>query len=262
MADLSEKEKIVNMGLIHIVDNDRDIKTIFNKKAYENEFLKFYQIYSQSLTAYDDIYRSKDVPEDYAREVAGRIMNHEMEKIKKIDKKSAREMQMMEDSAFAALFVIPAIDKYGNPGTDLLADSLIEEWHKNFPRNQIKKGHFEEINNGFKKRSFCYITTAVCGSMAKPDDCYELRLLRNYRDGWLSRQEDGEKLINSYYNRAPAIVALIDSRKDRVEIYQQIYEKYLIPCLNYIEKGEFAACRNTYIKMIERLEYTISTGLL
>jgi hypothetical protein len=35
MQGREEKEKIVNYGLIHIVDNDRDIKTIFNKKAYK-----------------------------------------------------------------------------------------------------------------------------------------------------------------------------------------------------------------------------------
>lgn len=49
MQEREEKEKIVNYGLIHIVDNDRDIKTIFNKKAYETEFLAFYDIYSQGL---------------------------------------------------------------------------------------------------------------------------------------------------------------------------------------------------------------------
>lgn len=35
MQGREEKEKIVNYGLIQIVDNDRDIKTIFNKKAYK-----------------------------------------------------------------------------------------------------------------------------------------------------------------------------------------------------------------------------------
>ena len=32
MQGKEEKEKIVNYGLIHIVDNDRDIKTIFNMR--------------------------------------------------------------------------------------------------------------------------------------------------------------------------------------------------------------------------------------
>lgn len=258
MNRLAEKEKIVTMGLIHIVDNDRDIKTIFNKKVYEDEFLKFYRIYFQGLTAYNELYESSENPEKYVKEVALKIMDHEMSKINAIEKKRVREMKMMEDSAFAALFVIPAIDRYGHPGTDALADALIEEWHKNFPKNQIQKGHFDEINSGFKKRRFCYITTAVCGSMGKSDDCYELTILRNYRDGWLMKQPDGEALIHQYYGMAPSIIAMIDSCKAKKEIYHKIYHKYLLPCIHLIEDGKFDACKAAYIQMMDNLNQEFS----
>ena len=56
MQNQEEREKIVNYGLIHIVDNDRNIKEIFNKKTYEPEFLDFYGIFSQSLGAYCRLY--------------------------------------------------------------------------------------------------------------------------------------------------------------------------------------------------------------
>ncbi len=152
MQGREEKEKIVNYGLIHIVDNDRDIKTIFNKKNYEKEFLAFYDIYSQGLRAYDALYDMHSQPEAYAREVALKIMDHEMEKIHGISKKSKREMQMMEDSAFTALFVVPAIARFQTQATDRLADFLVEEWRKNFPKNQIQRGDFEKINAGFKEK--------------------------------------------------------------------------------------------------------------
>lgn len=254
MQSQGEREKIVNYGLIHIVDNDKDIKAIFNKKTYEPEFLAFYDIFIQSLGAYCALYERSAHPEDYAKEVALKIMDHEMEKINGIAKKSKREMQMMEDSAFAALFTIPAIARYGTPATDRLADFLIEEWHKNFPKNQIQKGNFEEINNGFKKKRFCYITTAVCDSMGKPDDCYELTMLRRYRDGWLSEQEDGEGLIQAYYDTAPGIIAKISVRRDSEEIYKRVYTDYLHPCIRYIEEGAYEACRNLYIEMTEKLD--------
>ncbi len=152
MQGREEKEKIVNFGLIHIVDNDRNIKTIFNKKNYEKEFLAFYDIYCQGLRAYDALYEMQGEPEAYAREVALKIMAHEMEKINGISKKSKREMQMMEDSAFTALFVVPAIARFQTKSTDQLADFLVEEWRKNFPKNQIQRGDFEKINAGFKER--------------------------------------------------------------------------------------------------------------
>ncbi|NCB99281.1 MAG: hypothetical protein EOM34_01220 [Clostridia bacterium] len=254
MIELPDKEKVVNYGLIHIVDNDKDIKSIFNKKVYEDEFLKFYDIYVQSLTAYYTLYENSSHSDAYVREVALKIMDHEMEKINAIEKKSRREMQMMEDSAFAALFAIPAIVRYHTKATDLLADYLIEEWHKNFPKNQIQKGNFEEINSGFKKRKFCYITTAVCDSLNKGDNCYELNTLRSYRDRWLSREPYGEKLIEQYYDTAPGIIALINTRKDSDEIYNEIYKEYLQPCISYIERKEYEACRDTYIEMVKRLD--------
>lgn len=91
MQEREEKEKIVNYGLIHIVDNDRDIKTIFNKKAYETEFLAFYDIYSQGLAAYNSLYEMSSKPEEYAREVALKIMAYEMEKINGITKNQKRD---------------------------------------------------------------------------------------------------------------------------------------------------------------------------
>lgn len=254
MQNQEEREKIVNYGLIHIVDNDRNIKEIFNKKTYEPEFLKFYDVFVQSLGAYNVLYESSAEPEIYAREVALKIMDHEMEKIHGITKKSKREMQMMEDSAFAALFTIPAMVRYGTPATDRLGDFLIEEWHKNFPKNQIQKGQFEEINNGFKKKRFCYITTAVCDSMGKPDDCYELTLLRHYRDGWLSGQPEGEALIQTYYDTAPGIIARINTRKDAAGVYAKIYTDYLKPCIRYIEDGAYEACKNLYMEMVGELD--------
>lgn len=41
MQGREEKEKIVNYGLIHIVDNDRDIKTILIKKIMRKNFWPF-----------------------------------------------------------------------------------------------------------------------------------------------------------------------------------------------------------------------------
>ena len=67
-------------------------------------------------------------------------------------KKSKREIKMMEDSAFTALFVIPAIARFQTRATDHLADVLVEEWRKNFPKNKIQRGDFEKINAGFKEK--------------------------------------------------------------------------------------------------------------
>lgn len=105
-----------------------------------------------------------------------------------------------------------------------------------------------------KKNSGCFITTAVCDSLNKSDDCYELTSFRRFRDNWLAAQVDGPVLIAEYYDVAPKIVESINMKDNRDEIYQQIWHDYLEPCLVMIEKGNYAACKNLYIKMVRNLQ--------
>lgn len=100
----------------------------------------------------------------------------------------------------------------------------------------------------------CFITTAVCNSFAKPDDCYELQSFRAFRDGWLRVQPDGAALIDEYYRVAPPIVEEIDAQPDAPRIYQRIWEKYLQPCLHDIEQKKYLSCKNRYVAMVRSLE--------
>lgn len=105
-----------------------------------------------------------------------------------------------------------------------------------------------------KKKSGCFITTAVCGSFGKPDNCFELTTFRNFRDTWLVNQPDGKNLIAEYYAIAPAIVAKIDSLADAAQIYKNIWQKYLAPCLNFIQSGDNPACKKLYVEMVNSLK--------
>lgn len=100
----------------------------------------------------------------------------------------------------------------------------------------------------------CFVTTAVCDSFGKADDCYELTAFRKFRDGWLSVQPDGKSLIAEYYAIAPRIVANINRLADAKEIYKSIWQKYLAPCLRFIERGDNISCKNKYVDMIRELK--------
>lgn len=99
----------------------------------------------------------------------------------------------------------------------------------------------------------CYITTAVCEFQGKPDNCYELTMFRKFRDEWLVTQEGGKELVKEYYETAPQIVKNIDEREDRNRIYSHIWGNWLKPCLSDIENGNYDACKQTYIQMVENL---------
>ena len=100
----------------------------------------------------------------------------------------------------------------------------------------------------------CFVTTAVCGSFGKPDDCYELTTFRKFRDGWLAAQADGKSLIAEYYEIAPRIVSNINRLANAAQIYKKIWQEYLVPCLNFIRNGDNLACKNKYIEMVRELK--------
>lgn len=99
----------------------------------------------------------------------------------------------------------------------------------------------------------CFITTAVCGSFNKPDDCYELTMFRDFRDNWLALQADGKELIQRYYQIAPAIVKKINGLPDANTIYLSIWKEYLQPCLEYLEGKNYLACKQKYVQMVDEL---------
>ena len=76
-----------------------------------------------------------------------------------------------------------------------------------------------------KKSGNCYISTAICTSLGKDDDCYELNLLRKFRDDVLLKSSIGSKLVESYYDCAPTLVNQINSLDNYIEIYYDVKYK-------------------------------------
>ena len=97
--------------------------------------------------------------------------------------------------------------------------------------------------------SFCFITTAVCEYYGKPDDCYELTTLRNYRDNWLRNQPDGAELIAEYYKTAPLIVSKMKASSSYSKYCEKLWNEYIIPCLNFIRHKQYNECKQLYSKM-------------
>ena len=115
-------------------------------------------------------------------------------------------------------------------------------------QDRLDRGERDEPKPG------CFITTAVCDSFGKADDCYELTAFRNFRDKWLVNQADGKNLIAEYYNIAPKIVEKINSLANSAEVYKNIWNDYLSKCLNFIESGENSKCKKIYVDMVNTLK--------
>lgn len=100
----------------------------------------------------------------------------------------------------------------------------------------------------------CYLTSACTAARGLPDDCHELQTLRRFRDEWLKKQPDGILLIARYYKIAPKIVAAIEAREDRLDVYERIYQELVLPCVKMIEDKNLQSAFGLYQKYTLRLE--------
>lgn len=102
--------------------------------------------------------------------------------------------------------------------------------------------------------SSCYLTTACMVARGRGDNCYELETLRTFRDSFLKKTEDGRKLVEEYYDVAPKIVSGINDSENRSQIYENIYNKVIEPCISLIESGHFDETVDLYRKMVLKLK--------
>jgi hypothetical protein len=94
----------------------------------------------------------------------------------------------------------------------------------------------------------CYLTTACVTARGLPDDCQELTILRDFRDNWLKKQPDGPADVAEYYATAPGIVAEINALPNAKEIWGQLYETLVEPCVKLIQSGKMEETYVTYKK--------------
>lgn len=106
----------------------------------------------------------------------------------------------------------------------------------------------------YKNHSSCFITSAVCRSTGKPDDCRELTVMRAFRDAWLAEQPGGAEAIEEYYACAPSIVAAIEARPDSAAILSGVYERFILPCVELFEQGKNEECNKLYQQMVGSLK--------
>ncbi len=104
----------------------------------------------------------------------------------------------------------------------------------------------------------CFITTAVCVYLGKPDDCAELMNFRFFRDIWLENQPEGKELIEEYYRIAPELVQCMHKSPDYEIICQALWDDYLVPCHHMILDNKYEDCKTKYIDMVNYLRSTLN----
>jgi len=109
------------------------------------------------------------------------------------------------------------------------------------------------ISKSTEEKSGCFITEACMNARDLPDDCYELTVLREFRDRYVLSLSKGEQIVRDYYEVAPRIVSCIEKQDNVSEIYTYIYE-IIMKVLKQIEIKDFNEAINLYINLINELK--------
>lgn len=135
--------------------------------------------------------------------------------------------------------------------TDWLGNTYREDNHGNRTYEQTdwfgNKYEAKENSGGG-----CYLTTACVEYAGLPDDCYELQLLRKFRDHVVMRMPNGPAMVLEYYAHAPEIVhAIKKSKAANSELAQILCEVRDIA--STIESGSVRIAIWKYRAMYNRL---------
>ncbi len=224
----------------------------FKRDTYSTLFTEYMEENHEFFSALNLILAS-DEDKDTYHEVANHMIEYIENMLNQQAGKIKKERLQLNLNMFMAVYFLPAALEGKQSNAQEFADIVCEKWAAAFKGSNIKSADFASIQSGFRSK-LCYVTTAVCKSLNKPQDCYELKLLKDYRDHYLAGIENGAELIQRYYDIAPTIVKRIEKSENAEEKYQYIWERYLKPCITYIEHGEKIECGKTYIHMIEELQ--------
>lgn len=190
-----------------------------------------------------------------AEELADTIVKTITERImSKSNKKVPKSTQIDQYRFFFTVYLVPMVRHLNYEISEPFADALIDTWIKAYPKFPFQKSEYERLVSGFKRKGLCFITTAVCDTLQKDDDCYELMAFRRFRDTYMLLEPQRRELVEEYYKVAPAIVTSINMDPCAEQTYQKIWVNYLQPCLKSLEEEKYEVCEKQYTQMVEKLK--------
>lgn len=99
----------------------------------------------------------------------------------------------------------------------------------------------------------CFLTTAAVDVVGLPDDCWELRQLRAFRDRYAARGPAQAKTMAHYYRIAPVVVHRVDARRERARTWLGVYFGSIVPAAIAAQLGWDRLALVIYSRMTQRL---------
>ena len=101
--------------------------------------------------------------------------------------------------------------------------------------------------------SGCYLTTIMCNILGYPDNNYYLNTLRKFRDNVMKTNPKYIPLLVTYDVIGPTIAYELSHDKNRLEIANAFFNRYIVPAVGAIEENKEEDAIKIYRAMTETL---------
>lgn len=245
-------------GLYELIENNEQLMKKFTRDSYRTCFLEYTKtsaVVLKPVEQYSLISEAngRKAVEEVTEALLGEV-DKNLNRSQGGPKQHQKSYNIDQYRFFLAVYLVPMLTSINLSIGEALAEQVVEEWGRKYPKHAFQKAHYDEIQKGFERKGFCFITTAVCEALGKADDCYELNSFRKFRDEYMLETEEGEELVKEYYQIAPAIVTFINMQQDSKSSYENLWGQYLKPCLRELEENRLEECRNGYVQMLRELK--------
>jgi len=113
--------------------------------------------------------------------------------------------------------------------------------------------HAEKKRNNDGQCEACFITTAACDVVGLQDDCFELKMLRIFRDTYLAKTELGEVEIKQYYTLAPMVLNAMKKSDSAKSEFLKLYWLSIVPSVIFTCLGLNQITHWLYKRMMKNL---------
>lgn len=110
--------------------------------------------------------------------------------------------------------------------------SALKGFHDGFgdlEKTMVKALEAQECKIAYSGAVGCYLTTICCQVIGLPDDCFELTVLRSFRDRFMAREPGGRSDLIEYRRIGPVIADAIARSPRRHAIARSAYLRYILP---------------------------------
>jgi hypothetical protein len=247
-----------------LLDLAEDKIAEFRKETYEESFRQYLEDHVPVWNMICDTETDDRRQEQVRTQAVDALIHSARERTENIKGRSKREKMQYQLNLYMVSYVLPAViawqKRCNRPEeeTKAITDLICGSWQEAFGA-RIQASDYASIQAGFKQK-LCFVTTAVCRGLQKPQDCKEIKLMKQFRDGYFSESTEGKQLIQEYYDIAPTIVKRISKEADPEEKYLYLWDTYIKRCVDYIENDRNEQCGCLYESMMSELkeEYMVT----